>query len=66
MRPIVCLAGGEPLLPMPPFCSAPIFRLAKALVRPLVIGPLGALVGGVLMWAAPGLWRVNAGDMAPG
>ena len=49
-----CLAGGEPLLPMPPFCSEPMFRLAKALVRPLVIGPLGALVGGVRMCAAPG------------
>ena len=51
---------------MPPFCSEFMFRLAKALVRPPLIGPLGALVGGVLMCAAPGRWRVKAGDMAPG
>jgi hypothetical protein len=50
-----CLEGGEPALPMPPFCSEFMFRLAKALVRPLLTGPLGALVGGVpRMCAAPG------------
>ena len=61
-----CLEGGEPALPMPPFCSEFMFRLAKALLRPLLKLPLGALVGGVRMCAAPGRWIVKAGDKAPG
>jgi hypothetical protein len=62
-----CLEGGEPVLPMPPFCSEFMFRLAKALVKPLLTGPLGALVGGVpRICAAPGRWSVKAGDNEPG
>jgi hypothetical protein len=43
---------------MPPFCSEFMFRLAKALVMPLLRALLGALVGMFLICAAPGRWIV--------
>ena len=54
------------MLPMPPFCSEVIFKLAKALDKPLLLIPFGALVGGPRMCAAPGRWIWKPGVRAPG